>query len=178
MDYIITSDGELYHYGVKGMKWGVHRFRDKSGSESSGPKKKHATDATSNAMRVNRAVSAGRAISEAAKGNTAGAMYYARQSNKYNKAVKERNSPDDAPTKTKTTDKTKSKTSKGAKAAAEAVGRIGTAYLADQIFWGGRGTRAAKNAVKAAGILTISAIAKARGAEDIHWYDKYGRRIV
>lgn len=22
-DYILTSDGELYHYGVKGMKWGV-----------------------------------------------------------------------------------------------------------------------------------------------------------
>lgn len=25
MDYILTSNGELYHYGVKGMKWGVRR---------------------------------------------------------------------------------------------------------------------------------------------------------
>lgn len=25
MDYFITSSGELYHYGVKGMKWGVRK---------------------------------------------------------------------------------------------------------------------------------------------------------
>ena len=30
MDYII-KDGELYHYGVKGMKWGVRRDRKRSG---------------------------------------------------------------------------------------------------------------------------------------------------
>lgn len=26
--YILTSDGELYHYGVKGMRWGVRRTRE------------------------------------------------------------------------------------------------------------------------------------------------------
>ena len=52
-DYIYTSDGELYHWGVKGMKWGVRRYQNKDGSltaagekryndiESSGKKSKH-----------------------------------------------------------------------------------------------------------------------------------------
>lgn len=32
-DYIIASDGELYHYGVKGMKWGVRRKARKDAKE-------------------------------------------------------------------------------------------------------------------------------------------------
>lgn len=31
MNYIIR-DGELYHYGVKGMKWGVRRYRNSDGT--------------------------------------------------------------------------------------------------------------------------------------------------
>ena len=38
--YILTSDGELYHWGVKGMKWGVRRFQKKDGSLTPAGKKR------------------------------------------------------------------------------------------------------------------------------------------
>ena len=31
-NYILTSDGELYHYGVKGQKWGIRRYQNPDGS--------------------------------------------------------------------------------------------------------------------------------------------------
>lgn len=40
MDYIITSDGELCHYGVKGMKWGVRRYQNADGSLTAAGKKR------------------------------------------------------------------------------------------------------------------------------------------
>lgn len=32
MEYEIYSDGELYHWGVRGMRWGVRRYQNKDGS--------------------------------------------------------------------------------------------------------------------------------------------------
>lgn len=35
-------DGKLLHYGIKGMKWGVRRFRDKNGDLTSAGKKRYS----------------------------------------------------------------------------------------------------------------------------------------
>lgn len=41
MSEYIINNGELYHYGVKGMKWGVRRYRKKDGSLTSAGKKRY-----------------------------------------------------------------------------------------------------------------------------------------
>lgn len=43
-DDILAKDGELYHYGVKGMKWGVRRYQNADGSLTAAGKKRQARD--------------------------------------------------------------------------------------------------------------------------------------
>ena len=31
-DYVLITNGELYHHGIKGMKWGVRRYQNPDGS--------------------------------------------------------------------------------------------------------------------------------------------------
>lgn len=40
--YILTSDGEIYHHGIKGQKWGVRRFQSKNGSLTPAGKKRYS----------------------------------------------------------------------------------------------------------------------------------------
>lgn len=39
--YVMTPDGELYHYGTKGMKWGVRRYQNQDGSLTNAGKKRY-----------------------------------------------------------------------------------------------------------------------------------------
>ena len=50
-NYIIT-EAELYHYGVKGMKWGIRRYQNKDGSLTPKGKKRHLTRAQKDARKL------------------------------------------------------------------------------------------------------------------------------
>lgn len=41
-NYILTANGELYHWGIKGMKWGIRRYQNKDGSLTPAGKKRRA----------------------------------------------------------------------------------------------------------------------------------------
>lgn len=51
-NYILTSSGsfvsedELYHWGIKGMKWGVRRYQNEDGTLTAAGKKRYQIDAS------------------------------------------------------------------------------------------------------------------------------------
>lgn len=50
--YFIGSNGELYHWGVKGMKWGVRRYQNKDGTLTNAGKKRYADNESDESVSV------------------------------------------------------------------------------------------------------------------------------
>jgi hypothetical protein len=51
MYYNNDKNNELYHYGVKGMKWGVRKYQDSSGRYTAEGRKRYVADKTKNYRR-------------------------------------------------------------------------------------------------------------------------------
>ena len=74
-EYILTSDGELYHWGIKGQKWGVRRYQNKDGSLTKAGKKRYSDDP--------KVVKSKAAVKRASKDRTKALADYNKAYNKY-----------------------------------------------------------------------------------------------
>lgn len=164
--YTIVN-GELYHYGTKGMKWGVRRYQNKDGSLTPAGIKRYATEGYARDQYNSNTTRLGRVYDGLSGRHKAVAKATYRQSSaEANRERAERYVTDkkedvrDIPTK-----------------AATIIAKIGSAYAVDQVFFKGKGTKIAKSAINIAGRATITAFKMARGGYDIHWYDKAGNRV-
>lgn len=201
------EENYLQHYGVLGMKWGVRRYRNEDGSLTSAGKKRQKSERSDSKWTNSKAVkkydeldTKKRAYKQTKKAYNKARNNALRSSvaayspfEKHREASKTRRNIANEKANDMNTAKQayknikkeirenatpEQKANRGAKQAARGLSTIGKTYIVDQTIFGGAGTRATKQAVQAVGILSISAIAKARGASDIQWYDNNGRRIV
>ena len=145
---------ELYHYGVKGMKWGVRQAQE-AGRELARKRSAYKR------AQLARNVSLLRGESGVSVGYRAD--NYNQAKSEYRQAKKEFRAY--APARVKV--------QRGAKNATVALAKIGALHVVDKRVFGGAGTQAAKiateAAVKVVGMTAITAYALARGRSDLKW---------
>lgn len=136
------DNDELYHYGVKGMKWGVRRKRANE----------HNRNYTDKQRKNDRALYGNRAEKRINKKLNEG--YGLRGARHFEVERKERS------------ENRKKTAKKAVKRISKAAAGIGSAYLYDQLFMDGVGTRAATSFAKA----TVSAGSRfVRRAAQAYW---------
>lgn len=145
----MNYNAELYHFGVKGMKWGVRRSKNSSNTTNpdySGKQRKRdqALYGKSAEKRINKKLNKGHGLQ--------GARHYeVERKERREKAAK--------------------RLRKGAKVASSIIGTVGMMYIRDQVFNDGRGTRAVGQATKKAGRKVVEGFIKMRGGTVIGWKD-------
>ena len=135
-------NNELYHYGVKGMKWG-HRKSNAVNKNYTAKQRKQdrAFYGSRGEKRINKKLNQGHGLR--------GARHYEAER-------KERNA------------KRKKMVQKGVRRATKVLGTIGSLYITDKVFYGGAGTKSVKYVGKKAAQKAISSIGKMRGI-DVTW---------
>lgn len=135
---------ELYHYGVKGMKWG--RRKKTESSSNSSTKNSVNKDYTDKQRKRDRA------------------FYGARGEKRINKRLNEGHGIQGARhyevERQRRKEKTKKIVKKGAKVAAGILTTTGSLLIVDQIKTGGEGRRAVEKMIKSAGRTVVSTFHK------------------
>ena len=150
----MVYETELYHYGIKGQKWGVRQARE-AGRELNRKKRTYKQAKLARNMSVLRGESG---VSVGHKTDN-----YNQAKNEYRLAKKEysRNAPVAA------------KIYRGSIKTTATLGKIGALYVVDQKVFGGAGTHAARIATEAAvkvlGMTALTTFALARGDTNIKW---------
>lgn len=168
-DYIIAN-GELYHYGVKGMKWGVRRYEKKASKARAKAKeyKMYADDYDPKNYTVK--------LKDKERSNLqAKSNKFRKMSNAENRKARSLEAKAKAAaekaSEPMTKERAKKAAIKGAKTTAATLRTIGTLAVVDQLATGGLGRKAIGATVKYTGRAVVSAWVYANGGRDIHWYD-------
>lgn len=166
-DYIIMN-GELYHYGVKGMKWGVRRYQNPDGSLTAKGIKKYATKQyAKDSYNMNKTV-----VGKAWDRYTGAHKIHAKAMETFNtKAQNEAAAKKYLKDQNAKKKRAQKAVQKGTKKAASALRTIGVLAVTDQLATGGLGRKVVGATIKHTGRAVVSAWVYANGGRDIHWYD-------